>query len=95
MTGRFFISARGLEKVSPSMNLDARLSVADAALYFKLSKATINMWYVRGHLKDVTLDAKGRRLYILRELLDAERATRRSPNSSRSLKRRGFTAVSA
>lgn len=76
--------------MTPSLNLDARLSVAEAALYFKLSKPAINMWYVNGHLKDVVQDDKGRRRYLLRELLEAERTTRRSPNSSRSLKRRGI-----
>ena len=67
---------------------DARLTVAQAALHFKLSKAVINSWYARGHLKDVTHDAKGQRLYLMEELLEAERKTRRHPNSSRSAQRR-------
>lgn len=66
----------------------ARLTVAQAAVYFGLSKAVINGWYVRGHLTDVEHDAKGQRLYLLRQLLDAEYNTRRHPNSSRSPQRR-------
>lgn len=72
---------------------DARLSVAQAALHFGLSKATINNWYLRGHLKDVIKDANGQRLYLLEELVEAERKTRRHPNSSRSVQRRQLLAA--
>lgn len=72
----------------PPRMLDSRLTLAQAATYFGLSKPTINMWYVNGHLQDVVLNDKGHRLYLLRELVEAEHNTRRSPNSSRSLKRR-------
>lgn len=62
---------------------DARLSVADAALHFGLSKAHINKWYADGHLADVTKDENGHRLYLLSELVEAEHRTRHHPNSRR------------
>ena len=74
-------------------DLTARLTVAEAAVHFALSKATINRWYTLGHLKDVTLDKDGHRLYLFDELLKAERTTRRSPQSSRSLVRRGLVTA--
>jgi hypothetical protein len=73
----------------PSYDTDARLSVAQAAAYFGLSKTTINRWYTLGHLSDIEYDSRGRRLYRFGELLLAERTTRRSPNSSRSVQRQG------
>lgn len=72
---------------------DARLTLAQAAKWFKLPKATINQWYHRGHLKDVVKDEHGQRLYRFDELLDAELATRKHPNSSRSAQRRHLVAV--
>lgn len=64
-------------------DMDARLTVAQAADYFGLSKPTINMWYVRGKLTDVVKDDAGCRTYLFRQLLKAERDTRRSPMSHR------------
>ena len=77
------------------MNLQARLTVGQAAKLLNLAKPVINNWYLRGHLKDVAFDDKGTRLYLLDELLEAERNTRHSPNSSRSLKRRGQQPIAA
>lgn len=82
---------RALLYAEVSVNLGSRLTVAEAAGYFGLTKANINKWYVDGHLTDVTLDGKGHRLYLLDELLEAERATRRHPNSSRSDQRKFAT----
>lgn len=65
------------------VDLDSRLTVAEAAEQFNLTKAAINNWYLRGHLKDVVKDAKGQRLYLLDELFKAEQKTRRHPNSRR------------
>lgn len=62
-------------------------------MYFGMSKAAINMWYVSGHLKDVTQNGKGHRLYLFAELLKAEQATRHSPNSSRSAVRRKLVSA--
>jgi hypothetical protein len=81
--------------VSGRYDMDARLSVAQAAAYFKVSKAVVNMWYVSGRLVDVTKNARGHRLYRFAELLAAERDTRRSPNSSRSAVRCGKRALMA
>lgn len=79
----------------PTYDKDARLNLAEAALYFGLSKATINRWYSLGHLADIQHDDRGHRLYRFGELLQAERNTRRNPNSSRSLVRRGVRLASA
>jgi hypothetical protein len=83
-----------------ALDLDCQLSIAEAAMYFRsagfgqeVSRATINGWYARGRLPGTKIQ-KGQRRYVLRELLDAERDTRRSPNSSRSLTRRGIDLVS-
>ena len=68
---------------------DARLTAAEAADWFRLSPATINNWFYRGHLKDVDTNANGQRTYRVDELLDAELATSKHPNSSRSAQRGG------
>lgn len=72
---------------------DARLTVAQAAQLFGVTKAAVNNWYLRGHLKDVTFDSKGQRLYLFRELCDAERKTRRHPNSHRNTLPPAFAMV--
>jgi hypothetical protein len=74
-------------------DMNARLTVAEAAIFFGMSKAAINMWYVSGHLSDVTHNGKGHRLYLFAELLKAERETRHSSNSSRSVARRKLVAA--
>lgn len=62
------------------MNLDARLTRAEAATYLRISPATISMWKYR---EKITTDELGR--YRLGDLLEVERATRRHPNSRRVL----------
>lgn len=62
------------------MNLDARLTRAQAAAYLRISPATISMWRYR---EKITTDNQGR--YRLGDLLEVERDTRRSPNSHRTL----------
>lgn len=63
-------------------NMDARLTVAEAAVFFKMTKAAINMWYVSGKLKDVKLNKRGHRTYLFGELLKAESDTRNQPSRS-------------
>ena len=62
------------------MNLDARLTRAQAATYLAITPATITMWKQR---QKITTDEHGR--YRLGDLLEVERDTRRSPNSHRQL----------
>ncbi len=79
--GRFRVSGVA---VMDTFDSQARLGVGEAALYFGLDRTVINNWYVRGHLKDVTHDSKGRRLYLFEELLEAEARTRQHRNSHRT-----------
>lgn len=62
---------------------DARLTAAEAAEWFDVTPSAINNWFYRGHLEDVGVDDNGQRTYRFGELLDAERNTRRHPNSRR------------
>jgi hypothetical protein len=59
-----------------ALNLDARLTRAQAAAWIKVQPATLGMWVVRGHL---TRGEDGR--YRLGDVLRAEQATRYSPNN--------------
>lgn len=63
-------------------DLTARLTVAEAAAYFGMTKAAINMWYVSGKLEDVKLNRHGHRTYLFGELLKAESDTRNQPSRS-------------
>ena len=74
------------------LNLDAGLPIRVAAEYFDLKPRTISAWCRRGfidrdgtrrHITVVGVMASGDRLYRLGDLFDAERATRRNPNSHR------------
>lgn len=67
------------------MDLDAKLYAAEAAAYFRCSRQRINRWRSLGHLQQVDTDASGRPRYRFGDLLAAERKTRRSPNSRRTL----------
>lgn len=78
-----------------ALDLDARLTIAQAVMHLRqypaaraITKGTINAWHARGHLPSTLLNKAGQREYVLRELLTAERDTRRHPNSSRSTARR-------
>jgi hypothetical protein len=61
-----------------SVNLDARLKPADAARAAGVSKQLLNWWRSEGKVR---ADERGR--YRLGDVLDVERATRRSGRSSR------------
>lgn len=69
-------------------DLDARLTAAQAALYFGLTPQAVNRWYALGHLQTAAKNRQGHRQYVFRELLQAERDTRRHRNSSRNANRR-------
>jgi hypothetical protein len=65
------------------MDLDARLTASEAALYFRCSAQRINRWRSLGNLHAAGRNRSGVTVYRLRDLLEAERKTRRSPNSRR------------
>lgn len=66
------------------MNLEALLRASEAAAYFRCQRQRIANWVRLGYLAISGKDERGRPLYRLRDLLDAERRTRRSPKSHRS-----------
>jgi len=66
------------------VNLDALLYANEAARYFGCPLQRIIRWRNLGHLEPVEVH-NGRPRYRLGDLLDAERKTRRSPNSRRAL----------
>lgn len=68
-----------------SVNLDALLYGYQAAAYLRCSRQRIQRWRDLGHLQPAAHDHKGRPQYRLRDVLEAERITRRSPNSHRAL----------
>lgn len=65
------------------MNLDAQLRAADAARHLKCPRQRVARWVTLGHLTAIGVDGQGHPLYRLGDLLEAERVTRRSPNSRR------------
>ncbi|GIH07406.1 hypothetical protein Rhe02_54730 [Rhizocola hellebori] len=65
------------------MDLQRRLTIAEAADYFDLPKGTISRWYTLGHLPH-TIKQGRVRLYLFEDLVDAECKTRNSPNSRRA-----------
>ena len=66
------------------MDLNALLYTNEAAAYFRCTTHRINRWRTLGHLDAAGIDKQGRRLYRFGDLLEAERKTRRSPNSRRA-----------
>lgn len=74
------------------MNLDALLPGHLAATYFGVSRQLIYRWRQLGHITPAGTDRNGHPLYRLGDLLAAERATRRSPRSTRNPARRRPTA---
>lgn len=58
-------------------NLDAHLTATQAALYLRINVHTVYMWVRRGNLAPCAGEGR-RKLYRLADVLDAERATRRS-----------------
>jgi hypothetical protein len=67
-----------------TVNLEALLRASEAAAYFRCQRQRIANWVRAGYLRAIGRDDRGRPLYRLRDLLEAERATRRSPKSHRS-----------
>lgn len=74
------------------MDLEAGLTREQAARFLGVSPATVSMWALRGwraadgtqrHLTVVGRGPRNVRLYRLGDLLEAERDTRRNPNSRR------------
>ena len=63
------------------MNLDALLTGTQAARLAGVSKQLVRRWRQLGHLQP-TAGTPPR--YRVRDILEAERATRRSPHSSRA-----------
>lgn len=59
------------------MNLDALITGSQAALLVGVSRQLVRRWEQLGHL--TRTDGK----YVVGEVLDAERKTRRSPKSHR------------
>lgn len=59
-------------------NMDALLTAVDAATRFRTSIAVILMWRNRGTLTSAGKDWRGRHLYRLGDLIDAERNTRQT-----------------
>lgn len=68
----------------PVLDLDALLTVGQAALYLRMPKQRINRWRELGRLSEAETRSDGVRLYRLGDVLKAERATRRSPYSNRA-----------
>lgn len=65
------------------MNPDAQVLAADAAKYLGISRQLINYWRTSGKVQPVA--RKGRNvLYRLRDLVEVELTTRRSPLSHRA-----------
>lgn len=77
--------------MTQTVNLDAYLTRAEAALALGVSKDTISAWHARGwynqdgeHLRLATKPGKGHTFrYRYGDLLQAEVDTRNSPNSRR------------
>jgi len=67
------------------MNLDALLRASEAAAYFRCHRQRIQNWRAGGYLAATDTDEHGRPRYRLRDLLAAEKTTRRHPKSHRSL----------
>ena len=75
--------------VTAVYDMDAKLTIAEAEMYFRqcgqnISRAAVNRWRSLGRIDSAGTNSKGQHLYRLGDLLRAEAATRRSPNSRRS-----------
>lgn len=68
--------------VGVALNLDALIPAHQAALLAKVSRQVIYRWRTLGHLEPAA-ERKGRPLYRVGDVLEAERITRRSPRSHR------------
>lgn len=66
------------------MNLDTLVTGAEAARYLKCARQRINWWAKAGHMTPAGRNRQGHPAYRLRDVLEAERITRHSPNSRRA-----------
>lgn len=66
------------------MDLEALLRASEAAEYFRCHRQRIQNWRAGGYLDPADTDERGRPRYRLRDLLKAEKTTRRHPKSHRS-----------
>lgn len=64
-------------------SLDNLVTTTEAAQHCGVGKSTITMWKERGHLQPSGLDANGRPLYRLIDVLRAARDTRRNAAGAR------------
>lgn len=69
-------------------NMDARLNRRQAATFLNISPNLVSVWKAAGLINPVETTPQGHTLYRLGDLLEVERATRRSPKSSRNPERR-------
>lgn len=67
-----------------NIDLNALVTVGQAAQFLGMPKQRVNRWYQLGRLKEAATRSDGTRLYRIGDVLEAERATRNSPFSSRS-----------
>lgn len=67
----------------PDMDMDALLTVGEAAAFLRMPKQRINRWRELGHLAPADTSG-GVRRYRLGDVLKAERATRHSKFSNRA-----------
>lgn len=77
------MSGASLHGSEVSVNLDALITGSQAARLAGVSKQLIYRWRQLGHLQPAD-PTPGRPRYRVRDVLQAERATRRSPQSTRA-----------
>lgn len=65
-------------------DFDALLPASLAARRANVSRQLVNYWRRTGKLQPVAVDQRGRPLYRHGDVLNVERATRRSPHSHRT-----------
>lgn len=78
----------------PFVPLDTLVPAWVAARYASVTRQTFNYWRTVGKVTQfvddegtAAVDERGNPLYRLADVLEAERATRRSPNSRRGVRR--------
>lgn len=67
------------------MDFDILLPAAEAAIRANVSKQVFNYWRRTNKVTPAAVDDNGRALYRARDVLAAERQTRRSPYSHRAV----------
>lgn len=68
------------------MNLNAHVTVGQAARTVGLSRQLVNRWADRGLIAPVDTNSKGHRLYRLGDILTRERDARASKRSPRNFR---------